>query len=124
MEKITWKTQSGSKAEVAISLVTERVINADGHSVVTHCCEIRIEATVDGRDMGYGEPIEINHPIAVARIGNLAMTAENFVRVEAAIAKIKSAPDWIEKREREATAIAAEREYQEGYEKIKRAMGK
>lgn len=119
---IEWKTSQGMDAKVEITLTLEKTVNADGHLINVNACDLDIIATVDGKSMGWGEPKKINHPIAVATIGKLAMTQENFNRVNAALTEIKNTPEWIAFEKKEMAALLASEEYEKSTARINAAM--
>jgi len=122
--EITWKTSQGQNAIVTIELTLEKEIFTDGHTTTIPACEFSIIATVDGNEMGWGEPKPINHPIAAAIIGRLALTKENFDRVKDAIAEIKNFPEYKEFLAREKAAIAADLEYEKSTAAIEAALNR
>lgn len=102
MEKqITWTTGDGRTAEVTVSLITSKVLDADGDKITVPCCEMEIRATVNGEMVGYGYPQTIKHPVAVAMIGKLGINKANMTKVDAAIDEIKATPEWQAKVARE-----------------------
>jgi len=121
-KEITWTTGDGREAKVTVTLVTSKELDADGDKITIDCCEMTIRATVNGQVAGYGYPQTVNHPAAVAKIGNLGITADNMAKITAAIDEIKATPEWIEKERRAAQNERVSREYDEHYRKIARAM--
>lgn len=100
-KEITWITGDKREARVVVELVTSKVLDADGDKITVGCCELMIEATIDGYLTGIGIHY-IDHPVAVARIGKLGIAADNMATIEAAVAEIKSTPEWIAREAREA----------------------
>ena len=94
MEVVRWKTDTGKEVTVTVSLITEKVIWADGDKVTVPCCEIKVAATIDGVPAGSGTPEKANHPIAVAKIGKLGIRAEQLALIKEAIAKVEACPEW------------------------------
>jgi len=92
--KAIWTTGDGRTAEVTVSLITSKVLDADGDKITVKCCEMEITATVNGEQVGYGYPQTVNHPVAVAMIGKLGISKANMVKVKAAIDEIKATPEW------------------------------
>ena len=92
--KTTWTTSDGRTAEVTVSLITSKELDADGDKITVPCCEMTIRATVNGEMVGYGYPQAIKHPVAVAMIGKLGISKANMVKVKAAIDEIKATPEW------------------------------
>jgi len=88
---VTWTTGSGQSAKVVIELVKETGMIAD-HTTKKAVCDINYTAFVDGKEVGRRAPVKISHPVAVARIGDLAMTQVNHDRVKQAVADIKQSP--------------------------------
>lgn len=123
MKEVRWQTGDGREARVTIELKTKNTVWADGDEVQVDCCEMIIKAEVGGQTVGLGDPIKINHPVAVAKIGQLAMTADNYNKVITAIRKIEETPEWQAKIEREKKALEADREYEAHRAKMKKVMG-
>ena len=123
-KEITWTTGAGKEARVTVALETERSIDADGHKVTVACCEINITAEIDGMGIvGTGRPQKANHPIAVAKIGNLGITADNLARIHVAIEEIEATPAWVAKVAGIAKAEKEGREYEAHRAKMRRVMG-
>lgn len=101
--EINWTTGDGRNAAVTVELI-DRGLGR---------CKLVITATANGAVMGYGEPMMTNHPVAVARIGNLGMTQTNLDRVNAAIAACKETPQWVAKLNLEKELDKADRDYDE-----------
>ena len=99
--KAVWTTSDGRTAEVTVTLITSKVLDADGDKITVKCCEMVIRATVNGEMVGYGYPQTISHPVAVAMIGKLGISKTNMVKVKAAIDEIKATPEWQAKVARE-----------------------
>ena len=123
-KEITWTTGTGKTATVIVSLITSKTIDADGDKVTVACCEMEITADVDGIGyMGSGRPVKANHPVAVAKIGNLGISAENLAKITAAIAEIEATPEWIAKVAGIAKAEKGGKEYEAHRAKMRRVMG-
>ena len=120
--KATWTTGDGRTAEVAVRLITSKVLDADGDKITVSCCEMEIVATVNGERVGYGYPQTVNHPVAVAKIGKLGISKTNMVKVEAAINEIKATPEWQAKEAREEQNRKDEIAYERHYAKMRKAM--
>ena len=110
---IGWQTGDGRKAEVAVEIVTQ-IADADGEQVVTGR-EVRVTAYVDSKQVGSGEPIPIKHPVVVAMIGKLGLTAEHAGQVRAAI---KATEEEIGVTDNSAEIA----EYEASAERMRRAM--
>jgi hypothetical protein len=123
IRKIEWKAQDGRSIVVTIDLVTERSLVAD-HTMTKACCDIVISATLDGKkiDTGLGNVTQIDHPVAVARIGQLALTQVNYERVTDALSEIKESDYVREWQLKEDAAMAAEREYEKHCAKMRKVM--
>ena len=123
MEKvITWKTGTGQNAEVTVEFETRKNVNADGDRVSVNCAEIYVTATIDGKIAGYDYPEMTKHPVAVAKIGSLGMTKENFDRVSAAISFFESTSAWQQKIAAEKKALEDEDEYDRHHAMITKIM--
>ncbi len=120
--KATWTTSDGRTAEVTVTLITSKALDADGDKITVPCCEMEITATVNGEQVGYGYPQAINHPVAVAMIGKLGISKANMVKVEAAIDEIKATPEWQAKTAREEQNRKDEIEYDKHYAKMRKIM--
>lgn len=121
--QITWTTRDGKPVVVTVALVTERTVDADGHVITVPCCEMTIRAEVNGVVVGYGRPERANHPVAVAKIGKLGLTADNLSRIIAAIQEIEATPEWTAKVERERAGEVAAREYDQHRAMMRKVMG-
>ena len=125
MKKIEWTTGDGRSAVVTVTLKTERLIGHDDFigDIKKPCCEISVSATVDGEDMGgLGNVTKINHSVAVAAVGKLAMTQENADRVYAAISDLENseyAQNWCKK---ELMARAELKEYEDHCDRMHAVM--
>lgn len=125
MKKIEWTTGDGRSAVVTVTLKTERLIGHDDFigDIKKPCCEISVSATVDGKDMGgLGNVTKINHPVAVAAVGKLAMTQENADRVYSAISEFENseyAQNW---RKKEMIARAELKDYEAHCDKMHAMM--
>ena len=120
--KAIWTTGDGRTAEVTVSLITSKVLDADGDKITVKCCEMEITATVNGEQVGYGYPQTINHPVAVAMIGKLGINKANMIKVEAAIDEIKATPEWQTKEAREEQNRKDEIEYDKHCATMRKAM--
>lgn len=123
-KKIEWTTKTGKKATVTVGLQTSKTVNLNGDVVTVQTCELYVSAEVDGLGVvGSGEPVKVKHPVAVATIGKLALTAENLAAVEHAIDTVKNAPEWQAKESIDSAARESARRYDESTARIRRAMG-
>lgn len=89
-----WTTKDGRLATVTIE-----------HDAASH--KVVITAELNGGMVGHGLPEPIQHPVAVARIGKLGITAGQLADIMAFVAEIKASPEWVA---REAE-FAANREF-------------
>lgn len=112
MERVvTWTTGDGRVAKVTVTLVTSKVLDADGDKITVPCCDMVITATINGTLVGYGYPQAVNHPAAVGKIGNLGIVAANMAKIEAAVNEIKATPEWQDKERRAEISDQVRREY-------------
>jgi hypothetical protein len=131
MEKrIEWKTSTGKKASVEVSLVLEERINADGDIVTVPACDMRITAEVEGMGtVGCGHPsnpvpaVKKQYPQVVGTIGKLAIMAPQMDQIKAAIAEFEATPEWQAKMKKRAQAEIESREYEAHCARMKKAMG-
>lgn len=122
--EITWTSGNGKAVKVGIFLMLEKEIDADGDKVTVSCCEIEIVASVEGMGcIGTGRPQKANHPVAVAKIGNLGINTENLIRINAAITEIEATPEWLAKLARIAKAEKESAEYDKHRAMMRRVMG-
>ena len=127
-KSIEWTTSDGSKVLVNVELVTEKTVDADGVKVVVPCCEIEIEATLNGKYIGnvlstYGIPENYRKMGVVAYIGKLGVIKENYKKIEEAINEIKSAPVWREKEKRIEENRKSSAEYDAHIARMNKVMG-
>jgi hypothetical protein len=127
-KSIEWTTSDGSQVIINVELVTEKTVNADGVKVVVPCCEIEIEATLNGKYIGnvlstYGIPENYRKMGVVAYIGKLGITEDNYRKIEKAITEIKSTPEWIAKEERIAKNKKENAEYDAHIARMNKVMG-
>ena len=120
-KEITWTTGTNQKATVTVELITSKVIDADGCQIWVRCCETRILATIDGQITGIGIKY-VNHPVAVAKIGKLGISAANLDRINTAIAEIEATPEWQAKIEGEKIAARESEEYEIHHNAVKKMM--
>jgi len=121
MKAITWKTNSGLKATVSISIDKhiKHINNGWGNSTTKESAPsswtIRYSAKVEG----HGEVNGLNTPISnenlpeglAGRLGKLGFDADRRAQIEAMIEEVKASDDWIKHLEAEAAIAKAEREY-------------
>jgi hypothetical protein len=120
---VTWTMGNGSKAEVTVTLDTEEILSYDNRlqkNLTKPCCNIRVEATMDGKDMqGIGNMFLVkNHPVVHARIGDLCITKVNYDRVRAAEAEVEASEYVQAWRSHEATAAKIDAEYKASERRI------
>lgn len=127
--EIRWETQDGRPVVVTVTLKTERFIGHDDWAgdITKPCCQIRVEATIAGKDAGgLGYMSEVNdpkYPEIVARIGNLGIKQVNADRVCAALAEIENSEyvqQWREKERRAEEEIA---DYEAHAARVREMMG-
>ena len=131
MEKrIEWKTSTGKKATVTVSLILEEKINADGDIITVPACDMRIYAEVEGMGtVGYGRPsqpvpaVKKQFPQVSGTIGKLAIMAPQMGQIKAAIDEIEATPEWQAKMKKRAQAEIESREYETHQARMKKAMG-
>lgn len=123
-KKVAWINGAGKLVTVTVALTTERIIDADGDKVTVPCCEMSIAAEIDGMGhVGSGRPQRANHPVAVAKIGQLGITADNLSRINAAIKEIEATPEWAAKIARQKQAEKDGREYDAHRAMMRKVMG-
>lgn len=123
MTTIAWQTTDGRRAEVEVALETSREVDADGYKATVDCCDLVIEATVEGRLVGFGRPVGVKgHPLAAAKIGKLGIPAAQLTLIEAAIGEIEASPIWRAKLAAERVADFEADEYERNYKKIMNAL--
>jgi hypothetical protein len=89
MQTINWTTGDGRDIELTVT--AEYGLNLRGVRKTSGRKEVEIIATVDGEEVyTHGGLIEINHPVAVAKIGDIGLSRENYDRVKAAITVVES----------------------------------
>lgn len=126
-KEIKWNTQDGRPVIVTVSLITERRVGHDDWAgkVTKPCCEIRVDATVDGKDtggLGHMDSVS-NHPTAVACIGNLGIMADNAARVQAAIDEIEKSEYVQAWRAKEEQARIELEDYEAHCARVSEMMG-
>lgn len=126
-QEIKWQMRMGTEAIVAVEIKTRREVNLDGDVNTVDCCDLVIEAEIDGMGIvGIGEPeLVIGRTDGiVARIGKLALDAGHLAQVQAAIAEAKATPEWQARIAREAQAAKDKADYAAHRRMMDRAMGK
>ena len=107
---------------VTVTLTTERELDAD-HNIKKACCEISVDATINGKDAGgLGYMVAVNHPVAVARIGKLYLKADTAALVQSALDEIEATEYVVAWREKEARAEEESRKYDAHCEMMRNAM--
>jgi hypothetical protein len=116
-KQISWETSKG-RAIVTVKVVEDldRVGNRRTGTAVVH-----VSATVRGVDQGC-TLTEIKHPVAVAKIGNLGLTAENYALILAAIAEANATPEVIAHKAAIAAGLAAVASYEADHAAVLNAM--
>jgi hypothetical protein len=129
-KRIEWKTSTGKKASVTVSLTLEEKINADGDIFIAPACDMKITADVEGMGtVGYGHPskpvpaVKKQFPQVAGTIGKLAIMAPEMGQIKAAIAEFEATPEWQAKMKRRAQAEIESREYEAHCARMKKAMG-
>jgi hypothetical protein len=114
---ISWVTGKG-RAIVTVKVVEDldRVGNRRTGTAV-----VEIAATVGGVDMGCTLQT-IKHPVAVAKIGNLGITAENYALILAAIAEANATPEVVAHKAAIAAGLAAVASYEADHAAVENAM--
>ena len=117
-KQIMWETGSGREAIVTVKVVEDldRAGNRRKGTAV-----VEITATVGGVDMGCTLQT-INHPAAVAKIGNLGITAENYALILAAIAEANATPEVVAHKAAIAAGLAAVSTYETEHAAVLNAM--
>lgn len=124
---IEWQTKDGRKVTVTVELETNRTINADGDKITVPVCEMNITAEVEGMGvvgMGGVQNVVVNTQGIVARIGKLAITADNLDRINEAIAEVEATPEWKEKVRRHERDMKVGEEYEAHRIKMEKIMGR
>jgi hypothetical protein len=78
MKTITWNNANGQEIKIVIKLISNM---------------ITFEASVAGKDIGYitgGLKPVTRHPVAVASLGKLGLTAERAEQVKQAVAELEA----------------------------------
>ena len=117
-KQIKWLTGSGLEAVVTVAVV-EALDRAGNRRTGTAVVEI--SATVGGVDMGC-TITEIKHPVAVAKIGNLGITDENYAAIKAAIAECDAVPEVVAHKAAIAAGLAAVSTYEQDHAAVIAAM--
>lgn len=121
-KEITWTTGDGRTVNVSVELQTEKEVWID-EVVTVACCEINIIAEVNGEIIGTGRPVKANHPVAVARIGNLGISSANLANINSAIAEVEATPEWQNKLRGIAAAEKEATEYDKHRAMMHKVMG-
>ncbi len=106
MKTIGWTTRSGIAASITVELQTKEIRHLDGLTVEVDALKIITRAYVDGKDVGLGWIRKNNDPVYCWRYAVLGFTQEIHDRIQAAIAELKTAPEWIANEELIATNAA------------------
>jgi len=128
MRQVKWTLNDGRTATITVSLQTERTISADGDVATVPCCEIHIVGEVAGVVMGdsadrLASPRRVGTSTVVGRCGGLGIREQQMAEIEAAIAEIKSTPEWIENERRQAEARRESAKYEAHRDRMRRVMG-
>lgn len=88
MSTITWT--AGTGAEIAISFESVFELDSQGRRKTSGEKTVAVVATVDGKRVQHSGLQDTNHPVAVAKLGPIGLTAENRDRFKAAYAAIEA----------------------------------
>ena len=126
-EQIKWNAANGKEITVKVELKLKETIFADGDNIEVDCCNMHIDASVEGMGtMAYTAPrIANNLPAGfVAIMGNkLVLSQINYDSVMAAIAKIEATPEWQEKIAAQKASDKIDQEYEAHRAKMAKVMG-
>lgn len=125
-QQVEWMSASGLRVTVTVSLETSRVVDADGDKVVVPAANMHITAEVETMGVvGYGRPTALTDGPAgyVARIGNLAITAEHIETIKAAISTVEATTEWQAELAKRAAAEREAAEYDAHRAMMRRVMG-
>lgn len=105
----TVKWTAGNKAEIEISVKSVYALDQSGRYKTSGYKQVDYVLTIDGDDHStISGPQTIDHPVAVAQIGKVLMTAANYDRVLAATKLIdESHRDHNSKIDRNFKGLAA-----------------
>ena len=117
-KQIKWETGSGREAVVTVSVVED--LDRAGNRR-TGTAVVQVSATVGGVDMGCTLQT-IKHPVAVAKISNLGIIAENYALSLAAIAEANATPEVVAPKAAIAAGLAAVSKYETEHAAVKNAM--
>ena len=107
---------------VTVTLITDRELDCN-HNIKKACCEISVDATIDGKDVGgLGNMVAVDHPVAVARIGKLYLKADTAELVQSAINEIETSEYVVEWRANEDKALSESTKYDSHCEMMRNAM--
>ena len=124
---IKWNAANGKAITVTVDLVLKETIFADGDNVEVDCCNMHIDASVEGMgQMAHTVPRLANNLPAgfVAIMGSkLVLSQENYDKVMGAIAIIKDTAEWQAKELAEKLADKGEQEYEAHRAKMAKVMG-
>lgn len=124
---IEWRTKSGKRTMVRIWLETEQPVDLDGDQATVAVCERRIHAEVEGFGVA-GFTLDrrvvilggITYP---ASIGRLLIPAEQLARIESALHRIDTSPEWQAHLAAEAKTTAEMDAYDIHRAKMREVMG-
>ena len=126
-EQIKWNAANGKEITVKVELKLKETIFADGDNIEVDCCNMHIDASVEGMgQMAHTAPrIANNLPAGfVALMGNkLVLSQENYDKVMGAIAKLEATPQWVAKQAAEVAADKIDQEYEAHRAKMAKVMG-
>lgn len=104
-ETVSWNTKDGREVIYTAEIILSEEINADGYKVTVNCCKIVESITIGGATEGgwWRNPTPPSKRAgAVKQYGSLAVLAESWSRIEAALGAIKSHPEWVANEARRA----------------------
>jgi hypothetical protein len=89
MKTINWTTGDGRDVELTVT--AEYGLNLRGVRKTSGRKQVEIVAFVDDDQVFAPDGLtEIDHPVAVARIGDIGVNRENYDRIRAAVAAVES----------------------------------
>ncbi len=120
---ITWQTGDGRDVEITVGLTVPGSL-AGNLRTAEQTAEraITIKARLAGQGLGGWLVRESNHPLAVAHIGKLGITAANLARIDAVIAKLEASDEYQASKRMWAKWATEQANYETDHAAIERAM--
>lgn len=115
---IKWTAGNGQQASVTVAV--KQCLDQQGRRK-PGTAEIQIDAYIDRAWQGSSLQ-RIKHPVAVAKIGDLGIKADNYAEIEAAIKESRQDPELVAYNDRYATAAAEQAECDDSHDRIVSAM--